>query len=200
MQEDLTESKTKETLLDAAQQLMLEKGFVATTVDEICAEAKVTKGSFFYYFKSKDALGKFLIQRFAAKTGGMFVEKVSRYGTDPLKRVYGFIEVAMEMGACCDSKGCLVGIFAQELSESHPELRMCCEEVFLRMRKLFESELKAAHELYGGEKKIDAQGLAEEFIAVVQGSLLLIKATQDHSLMKRTMHHFKSYLQQIFGK
>jgi TetR/AcrR family transcriptional regulator, transcriptional repressor for nem operon len=125
------------------------------------------------------------------------MEKVNRHGTDPRKRVYGFIEAAMESGECCSNKGCLIGIFSQELSETHPELRVCCEEIFLNMRKLFEAELKAALKACGGTKKIDTQGIAEEFIAIIQGSLLMIKATQDRSLMRRTMQHFKIYLQSI---
>ena len=40
----------KEKILDSAQCLMLDKGYVATSVDAICEKAGVTKGSFFYYF------------------------------------------------------------------------------------------------------------------------------------------------------
>jgi TetR/AcrR family transcriptional repressor of nem operon len=191
------EPKTKETLLDAAEDLMLEKGFVATSVDEICAEAKVTKGSFFYYFKSKDALGKLLVQRFSAKMGHKLMETIHRHGTDPREKLFGFIDFAIEMGGCCEGKGCLIGTFTQELSETHPELRLCCEESFVQLRKLFETELKAALKLYGTGKKVDTQGIAEQFIATIQGSLLLIKATQDRSVMKRTMQNFKNYLQLI---
>src|SRR5689334_24216214 len=59
-----TYTPTKEKLLDAAQQLMLSKGFPATTVDEICDTAGFTKGSFFHYFESKEQLGKEVLNRF----------------------------------------------------------------------------------------------------------------------------------------
>ena len=46
--------QTRAKLLDAAEELMLRKGFAAASVDDICASARVTKGSFFHYFKNKD--------------------------------------------------------------------------------------------------------------------------------------------------
>jgi TetR/AcrR family transcriptional regulator, transcriptional repressor for nem operon len=196
----LTKPNTKEALLDAAQNLMLEKGFVATSVDEICAAAEVTKGSFFHYFKSKDELGKILIQRFSLQMGSQIMEIVNARGEDPRDRVYGFVDAAMECGSCCDNKGCLIGTFTQELSESHPALRGCCEASFTELRKLFEGELKKAKQLYAKNKDFDTKGVAEQFIATIQGSLLLIKAMRDHSLVKRTLTHYRNYLEQLLGK
>jgi TetR/AcrR family transcriptional repressor of nem operon len=46
--------ETKRKLVDAGVALMRQRGFSATTVDDICAEAGVTKGGFFHYFKSKE--------------------------------------------------------------------------------------------------------------------------------------------------
>ena len=49
---------TKRHLLEAGISLIRKKGFHATSVDEICLEAEVTKGAFFHYFKSKEDLAK----------------------------------------------------------------------------------------------------------------------------------------------
>ena len=62
-----TEPAKKQAILDAATRLMLDKGYVATTVEEICAAGGVTKGSFFYYFKNKEDLGKALVRCFGAR-------------------------------------------------------------------------------------------------------------------------------------
>src|SRR3989338_3643231 len=86
-----SDSPTKDRLLDAAKRLMLAKGFAATTVDEICEGAKLTKGSFFHYFESKDQLGKVLLERFCAE-GQQMHEACCGAETDPLKRVYNYIE------------------------------------------------------------------------------------------------------------
>ena len=62
---------TKQKLMDAAQPLMIQNGYVATTVDEICAAAEVTKGAFFYHFDSKEALARELLERFMCCQGEM---------------------------------------------------------------------------------------------------------------------------------
>jgi len=77
------DSPTKTRLLDAAERLMLAKGFSATTVDDICETAKLTKGSFFHYFESKDELGEELLEHFCT-AGQRIHEMFCGNTTDPL--------------------------------------------------------------------------------------------------------------------
>lgn len=193
-------TETEERLLNAAQSLMLEKGFVATTVDEICEAAGVTKGSFFHYFKSKEDLGKKLVQRFASKTGSAMKEGVCCAGNDPLDRVYGYLDCAIELMKNPDAKGCLVGTFSQELSESHPEIRSLCAQAFEEMVEMFQKDLAEAKEKYAPESKFDAASLAETFIAIGQGSMILMKAKKDRMVLARTLTHFRQYLKSLFGR
>jgi AcrR family transcriptional regulator len=58
---------TRQRLLDAAQRSILEKGFTATSIDELIAECGLTKGGFFYHFKDKTDLAKALLQRYIAR-------------------------------------------------------------------------------------------------------------------------------------
>mgnify|MGYP003395515101 CR=1 FL=1 len=88
---------TREKLLDSAQQLMLAKGFVATTVDEICDAAGVTKGSFFHYFKSKEDLGKVVLERFCQVRLQLMQGSPSQKKKDPLERIYGLVDFAIEI-------------------------------------------------------------------------------------------------------
>jgi TetR/AcrR family transcriptional regulator, transcriptional repressor for nem operon len=200
MSKTLERTDTRERLLECAQDLMLRKGFVATSVDEICEAAGVTKGSFFYYFKNKDELGKQLVARFSGQMGEQIFGHVSKAGSDPLDRALAFVDAAIELSKCCETKGCLVGTFVQEISESHPALRECCNDSLEAARKGMEIELVAARKKYKPGEKIDARGLSESFMAITQGSLLMIKATQDRSLMTRTMTHFRQYLEGVFRK
>ena len=113
-----TDSPTKDRLLHAAQELMLAKGYNATTVDEICEAAGLTKGSFFHYFRGKEELGAAVLERYCDSTMQMLQAAPHRQIKDPLKRLFGYLDFLMEMSRSpLAAKGCLLGTFAQELSD-----------------------------------------------------------------------------------
>ena len=78
-----TASETRAKLLDAARDVIRTKGYAGSTVDDICAAAGVTKGSFFYYFDSKEELGVAAIERFGAMAATLFGNAPYRSATDP---------------------------------------------------------------------------------------------------------------------
>jgi TetR/AcrR family transcriptional repressor of nem operon len=190
---------TRRRLIDAAQSLMLSKGFVATSVDEICSHAGVTKGTFFHYFESKEELGKATIDRFASCQEDRFLEACSEI-KDPLERVYRWIDCAIRASRDPSLQGCLVGTFAQEISDTHPALRRCCEQVFLRFVAAVGKDLALAKARHAPQAPFDEQSLGGLFLALVQGSLLVRKATGDRKQMEKNLLHLKSYLKELFGK
>ena len=191
---------TKERLLDAAQELMLAKGFAATTVDEICETAELTKGSFFHYFESKDELGKVLLERFCS-SGARMHAGFCGSEQDPLKRVYCYIDAAVEMSQHPQmKKGCLLGTFAQELSDEFPEIRRICAKGFAAWAKHFGEELARAKARYAPKVPFDPEDLAEHFIAILEGSMILGKAKNDPKVIKRNLLHFKQYVHALFGR
>ena len=122
------ELTTKDKLLGGALELMLAKGFAATTIDEVCERAGVTKGGFFHYFQSKDQLGKEVLERFCV-SGRNLHEAFCGRETDPLKRVYRYIDGAIAMAQDpAMSRGCLLGLFAQELCDTNPQIRQACAD------------------------------------------------------------------------
>src|SRR5688500_10796091 len=122
---------TREKLVDAAVGLMLERGYEATGVEDICKAAKVTKGSFFHYFDSKEALGKAAVERFYSTMKDKFAEAPQLRKEDPLDRLLAWTDVAAAMSQDPRAqKGCLVGTFTQEISATHEGLRRACESCF----------------------------------------------------------------------
>jgi TetR/AcrR family transcriptional repressor of nem operon len=188
----------KDAILESAQDLMLGKGFVATSIDEICEKAGVTKGSFFHYFTNKDQLGKELIDRFAEQNGAALMNLVNQRGADPLDRVLGYIDAAAEMCLDPKNKGCLVGTMTQELHQTHPEINGCCGRKFQAMLQVFRSDLDAAKAKYASDREIDLDGLAEMFVATLQGGIVLVKATKDHQIMMRLFNHYRRYVESLF--
>lgn len=191
-------SEAKEKLFDAAQKIMLTKGFLAASVEEICDEAKLTKGCFFHYFDTKEDLGKELLERYLEGEKKCAHDATFRKETDSLKRVYGLIDYMIEKFQ--DSKGCLIGTFTQELSDTHPGIRKICEKAFQGLVEVIKSDLDAAKAQYLPQSHLDTKSLAEHFVSVLEGSIILAKARQDHAVVKTSLSHFKNYIKTIFGR
>ena len=202
MRKAQTDSKAKTKLLDAAQKLMMERGYAATSLEDICKSAKLTKGSFFHYFKSKEDLGKALLQRFCHFSQEQMQECCScEKSPDPLKRVYQHIDFAVAMSKDpVAGKGCLLGKLAQELCDTHPEIRSLCAEGFLGWAKLFKRDLDAAKARYAPRASFDTQSLAEYFIALSEGSQILARVKRDRKIIEKNMEHFRSYIKTLFNR
>ncbi len=194
------DSATKLKLLEAAQQLMLAKGYTATSVEEICAAAGVTKGSFFHYFASKEDLGKTVLDHFMASMYGAVMNSPFFKKPDPLQRVYGFIDFMVEVSRDPERRsGCLLGNFAQVLSDTHPDIRSLCAGHFSGWAETLKSQFDEAKAKYG-TRRIDTQVLSEHFIALFEGSLMLAKTQKDIEIIERNLLNFKQFLKYVFKK
>ncbi len=193
------DSETRMKILEAAQRLMLAKGFSATSVDEICAEAEVTKGSFFHYFESKEHLGKDVLDHFIAVTSTAIFESPFFKSDDPLKRIYGYIDFMIEISARPERRsGCLLGNFAQVLCDTHPDIRSLCAKHFTWWAETFKHQLDEAVVKHKTKKTVDTRVLAQHFIALFEGSLMLAKTQQDIGIIEKNLRNFKHYIKDIF--
>ena len=189
----------KAKLLDAAKGLMLAKGYTATTVEEICAAAGLTKGSFFHYFKSKEDLGRAVLDYFIQTTQQAFRDAPFHKKRDPLQRVYGYVDFTIQMSQSPMAQhGCLLGNFAQELSDTHEQLRQSCCRHFKQWADGLQKDLELAKARHVHRPQLDTRSLAEHFIAVIEGALILAKVRQDTSVVKESLGHFKRYLKSLF--
>jgi TetR/AcrR family transcriptional repressor of nem operon len=194
------DSLTRQKLLDAAQELMLTKGYTDTSVDEICAAAGLTKGSFFHYFEGKEHLGMLLAERFHTAKQQMFQAAPCRQKTDPLERVFGFVDFLIEMSRSpMAAKGCLLGTFVQELSQTHPKIRAVCAVCFDETANALKQDLDEAKAKYTPDAPWSPQSLAQHLLAVAQGAIILAKARQDPKSVEESLGHFRKYLECLFA-
>ncbi len=191
----------REQLLETAQKLMRAKGYTATTIDEICAAAGVTKGAFFHYFTDKQDLGKAALEGFMSAQQRRVQQSALAPDADPLKRVYGYVDVAIKLSRDPASRhGCLLGNFAQELSDTHHEIRDLCAQHFSQWAEVLRRDLEAAKIRHAPRAKFDTASLADHFIAVFEGALIMGKAKQDMRVVEQSLKHFRNYLQSLFEK
>jgi TetR/AcrR family transcriptional repressor of nem operon len=82
----------RQKLLDAALALIREKGYASTTLDDLCAKARVAKGSFFHHFKDKEAIAVAAADYWSERTGALFEAAPYHKHKDPLDRVLGYVD------------------------------------------------------------------------------------------------------------
>lgn len=192
-------SPTKDKLLCAAQSLILEQGFAATSVDAICEKAGVTKGSFFHYFDSKDELGREVLERFCASSVKRH-EGLCGAEKDPLKRVYGYIDGAIAMSRNPEmGKGCLLGLFSQEMCDTDSKIRETCRRAFDAWADQFAKELAKAKAKYAPKAGFKPKEIGEHLIAVMEGSMIIGKTRKNMAIVGQNLAHFKAYVESLFG-
>ncbi len=194
-----TESRTR--LLDAAMDLMRLKGYAATTVDDICRAAELTKGSFFHHFASKEELGIAAAEHFATMAATLFASAPYRTLPDPVDRLLGYIDfrIAILRGPVCQFS-CLLGTFVQELYETHPAIRAACEKHLNDHVADLTRDVAEARTQYAPNAAWSAESLALHMQAVLQGSLILAKARQGPEAAIECLRHLRRYVQMLFHR
>ena len=171
-----TYDTTREGLIHAGLTLLTEKGFSAAGVDEIVQRVAVPKGSFYYYFKSKEALGAELIDRY----GKYFSSRLDRFLLDdsqaPLQRIRAFLADRIKgMGHHEYKRGCLVGNLGQEMNTLPESFRDKLRETFRDWQDRLEKcllEAKAVGEIAEGA---NCRRLSEIFWIGWEGAVLRAK-------------------------
>lgn len=190
----------KAKLLDAALGVIRTRGYAATSVDELCAAAGVTKGAFFHHFKSKDALGVAAAEHWSETTGELFANAPYHDHPDPLERVLGYVAFRRSLltGGIPDFT-CLVGTMVQEVHETSPAIREACDRSISNHAKTLEADIEAAMAERGMKPGWSAASLALHMQAVMQGAFILAKAKGGAEVAAESVDHLARYIELLFG-
>jgi len=191
----------RDKILAAAFQVIRAKGYAATTIDDLCAAAGVTKGAFFHHFKSKEDLGVAAAEHWAQTTGALFAEAPYHTPADPLDRVLGYIDFrkAILKGAVPEFT-CLVGTMVQEAYDSHPAIRDACKETIFSHAEKLEADIAEAMRVHAIKADWTANSLALHTQVVLQGSFILAKAQNGTQVALDSIDHLRRYVEFLFNR
>ena len=169
-------SETREKLLRNGVEMLTEKGFSATGIDQILRRVGVPKGSFYHYFKSKEAFGSELIDRYSA----YFLRKLERHleneALSPLARLHAFIDDAQAGMARYDyQRGCLVGNLGQEMGALPESFRDQLNAAFASWQSRVAQCLLAAQVSGEIPKHVDCSQTAAFFWIGWEGAVMRAK-------------------------
>lgn len=195
-----SQNPSKTRLLDAALQVIRARGYAATTVEDICLQAGVTKGSFFHHFKSKDELALGAIDHWGAVTGAFFASAAYHSARDPLDRLLGYVDfrAAILAGELPDYT-CLLGTLVQETYATHPLLRAACERSLATHIDTLLPDIVAAKRRYAPRATWSPESVGFFIQSVLQGSFIFAKATQGPATVRESLAHLRRYLKSLFA-
>ncbi|HEV2645963.1 MAG TPA: TetR/AcrR family transcriptional regulator [Acidobacteriaceae bacterium] len=186
----------KRKLLDAALHVIRAKGYAATTVDDICRQARVTKGSFFHHFKSKDDLALAAVAYWRAMTEEFFATAPYHAATDPLERLLGYLDFrASILTGHLPEYTCLLGTLVQETYDTHPAIRTACEQALSAHVAELTRDLQAAKKLRAPKAAWTAKSVGNLIQSVLQGAYIFAKAQQSPATIHESLEHLRRYLQ-----
>jgi TetR/AcrR family transcriptional regulator, transcriptional repressor for nem operon len=194
---DSTATRTK--LLDAARDVIRTKGYTATTVDDICSAAGVTKGSFFHHFASKEQLGIAAIEQFGVMAAAIFGSAPYNEMPDPLDRLLGYVDfrAAMLDGEIAQYT-CLLGTSVQEVYATHPEIRAAADRGMSEHVAELVRDIEAAKQLYAPDAPWSAESVGYFMQSVLQGAFIFAKAKQSPEVALQSLEHLRRYLEILF--
>lgn len=181
----------------SAIELFRRDGFASTSVDEICSAAGVTKGAFFHYFDSKEALAEECLVAWRESAVRM-VEAAWKGAEGPVERLHRFMEAFLTMlEKPGENASCLAGTLVQETWESNPKLREAAGQCLGGARDLSTKMIAECAAARG--RTVDAASLAALWLSALQGGLLLYKAFRDPRVLLDSLRHVKAYIDSQLG-
>lgn len=195
----MVRGNAKERLTRSALELMLSRGYTATTVDEICERAGLTKGSFYHCFATKEDIGVAALELFHQE-GLKRADGTYRDIADPIDRVFGFLDHVETVAKDIWGDGCLLGNFALELADTNPVIRT---KVSGLLKKTTENLARIFEPIAALRKKGEgpsAMELAEHYVSVIEGAIVLGKAHSDWKRIPEGIRQFRRYLEYLAGR
>jgi TetR/AcrR family transcriptional repressor of nem operon len=186
-------------LLTATIDLVRSNGYAATRVEDVCAAAGVTKGSFFHHFESKEDLAIAAAAQWNDRAARLFATAPFTNETDALSRLLGYVNFRKRL---LDGEiwqwSCYAGTTIQETHETYPAIRDACAISISNHVAMLKAMIEEVLRDYP-VASMDAESLATHIQAVLQGAFIMAKARQESRAAQDSIDHLYRYLLLLFA-
>lgn len=194
---------TRDAILDAAEQAVLQKGFAATSIDELIAATGITKSGFFYHFKDKADLAKNLFQRYMDQEDAIMDDlfaRVEAETSDPLKQVLMALELLCDVLRDIPGlhPGCMVASYCYQHQLFNAEIKELNADNVMRWRTLYRERLDKVAAAYPPAEPVDLDMLADLVLSTVEGGIILSRTLENRELLPQQVMLCRDYIRRIF--
>jgi TetR/AcrR family transcriptional repressor of nem operon len=160
-------------------------------VDAICEKAGLTKGSFYYFFESKEELGLAVLDWSLQRSAQILGNGPHRAIADPVERAVSFLDHIANCSPELWSGGCLLGSFSLELADTNARRQKAVSGMFQTVADSFAKEIEPLVAQGAGKQMPTAHELAEQLLGTLEGSIVLAKAHRDPSRIPKAIRGFR---------
>jgi AcrR family transcriptional regulator len=194
---------TRERILEIAEAAVLAKGFGATSIDEVIAEAGLTKSGFFYHFRDKNALAREMLRRYVETNDRLFDEIFRRgreLSDDPLQSFLISLKLLAEVMADLPNghPGCLIASICYQERLFDREVRDLTAQSVRGWNAHFREIFDGIAAVYPPREPVDLDDLAEMISCVVDGAIIMSKTLNDPKRLERQILLFRSCVKLVF--
>jgi len=173
--------ETRKKIMDVAQEAVLVKGFDATSIDEIVANAEITKSGFFYHFQDKNALARALIERHIEVEDQLFDDLLGRardLSDDPLQAALIGLKQLAELieDMTGGHPGCVVATAVYQDRLFDRDVREANRRAVLGWRRRFQAVFDEIAEIYPMNDSVDLDHLSDMVSSVIEGGIVMARA------------------------
>lgn len=197
-------SVTRDRILEIAEAAVLAKGFGATSIEEIIAEAGITKSGFFYHFKDKSELARGLVERYSDQNDRLLDDVFGRARAltdDPLEQLLiGLTLMADRMAALPEGHpGCLVASMSYQDRLFDREVRDLVTKVVEDWNAFFREMIEKIVAVYPTREAVDPDQLARTICCSIDGGIIMSKALGQPKVLPEQMLMARSYIKLLFS-
>ena len=195
---------TRTRILDIAEASVLEKGFEATSIEEIVAGAEISRGGFFYHFRDKNALARAMLERYIDIENALYDDLFSRareLNDDPLHSMLIGLKMLAEMLENMPEghPGCVIAATAYQDRLFDKGVRELNRQAILGWRQRFRSMFEEIASVYEPRDQVNMDALGDMVSSVVEGGLVLQRALREHNSASEQIMLLRSYLKLLFS-